>query len=120
MIRKKSNKIILNYILNNLKEIKVKSGKCRYNFRCHLNSVHEAINKKQNKIALCFYIDEDQPIIHFLNVDKKGKFIDNTIGNWSKKYKYYFVRFINKEDFFSIDDIFTNYREELRKNYLGI
>ncbi|MFW6225818.1 MAG: hypothetical protein ACOC3V_02565 [bacterium] len=114
MIRNKSNKIILDYIENNLEQIKVKSGKCRYNFRCHMNSVHEAINNKEKKIALCFYICDNQPIIHFINVTKKGKFVDNTLGVWSNKYKYYFVRYIKKEDFYTIEDVFSNYREELR------
>lgn len=95
-------------------KINVKPGIGRYNFMCHLNSVHDALNNDYNKIVMCIYIDENYPIIHFINVDNDGNYIDNTLGRWSEKFDYYFVKLIKKEDFFNINDIFTVYRKELR------
>lgn len=110
----KAKREIIEYLELTRKPIKVKSGKCRYNFRCQMNAVHEAINNKEKKIAMCIYIHDNYPIIHFINVDKRGKFIDNTLGNWSVKYDYYLIRYIKKKDFYDIDDIFTEYRKEIR------
>ena len=97
-------------------KVEVKPGLCRYNFRCHLNAVHDAIESGHEKIALCLYSgpDLDYPIIHFLNVYHDGTFVDNTLGHWSSKYEYRLVRYISKHEFFSVESIFSNFREELR------
>lgn len=110
----KARKIICDIVINDFKPIKVKSGKCRYNYKCHKNAVHEAINNKEEFLAMCFYIDDGYPIIHFLNINKKGKYIDNTLGHWSKNIDFYLIKKINKKDFFMIDNIFSTYREEMK------
>lgn len=102
-------------IVAKLDKINVKAGACRYNFRCHLNAVHDAITFNQDKIAMCFYVDNGRPIIHFLNVDSDGKYTDNTLGHWSTIYSYYLIRHIDKESFFDVSEIFTLYRKGLRK-----
>ena len=103
-----------NHIVSKYNTIKVKSGKMLYNFRCSYNSVHFARKKKNKKIAMCVYMDDGVPIIHFLNYHK-GKYIDNTLGEWSKCYNYYFIRWIEEEDFWDVNVIFTAFRKELRK-----
>jgi hypothetical protein len=72
--------------------------------------------KKEDELAMCIYMHGSWPIIHFINVNSDGFYIDNTLGQWSSQYEYYFIRFINKDSFFDIYDIFTNYRKELRKS----
>lgn len=109
-----AEKFVLNMIKANLSKIDVKSGKCRFNFRCQMNTVHEALNHKDDRIAMCFYIDGNYPIIHFLNVDSDGNFIDNTLGRWSERYVFYFIRFVDKTDFFNVNDIFAAYRKDLK------
>ncbi|MCK5017295.1 MAG: hypothetical protein KAS32_09490 [Candidatus Peribacteraceae bacterium] len=96
-------------------KIGVRSGKCRFNYRCQYNAVHEAINKKQKRIAMCVYFDEDYPVIHFVNVNKKGKFTDNTLGNWAQQYEYFLIKYIDDVDYFNIDNVFIKYRKELKK-----
>lgn len=103
------------YIISRYKTIKVKPGKCLWNFRCSLNSVHFARKKKDKKIAMCVYVDSGTPIIHFLN-HHKGEFIDNTLGEWSDCYNYYFIRWIDKKDFWDVNVVFTAFRKELRRN----
>ena len=116
ILNDKAISIIKNMVITELPKIKVKSGLCRINFRCHLNAVHDALENKENTIAMCFHIEHGknkQPIIHFINVNKKGKYIDNTLGYWSKINDYYLVRLIKKQEFLYIENIFGNYRKEL-------
>lgn len=106
--------IIKDLILTTMPKIDVISGSCRYNFKCQMNSVHEALNNSQDKIAMCFYIDDGEPIIHFININEDGTYIDNTLGRWSEIFDYYLIKTIDKEDFFKINTIFTAYRKELK------
>lgn len=101
-------------VIATLPKIKVTAGIIRYNFRCQYNSVHDALNDNQEKVAMCIYIDEGFPVIHFVNYDN-GVFTDNTLGRWCEKYDYYLVRFIDKESFWDIDNIFVAYRKELHR-----
>ena len=112
---KRAKKEIIDYLRGTKDRIEVKPGKCRYNFRCQYNAVHEAIEQKQKRIAMAMYIDEGYPIIHFLNVDRRGKFIDNTLGHWSTQNEYFFIKYIDEVDYFKVDSIFTSYRKELQR-----
>jgi len=107
--------IITNHILATMPKITVTAGVCRWNYMCQMNTVHDALNDGHQKIAMCFYLEEMRPIIHFVNIDDTGKYIDNTFGRWCEKYDYYLVRFIEKESFFEVDDIFKAYRKELNR-----
>ena len=116
LLNNKADKFILNYVKTNLSKINVTSGKCRFNLLCHYNAVHEALNHNEDKIAMCFYVDEDKsPILHFINVDNKNVFIDNTFGRWSETYEYYLIKYIDKDSFFNVNNIFKEYREELNQ-----
>ncbi len=110
-----AQKEIRDKIVAEHKKIKVKPGKCRFNFRCSYNAVHEAAKKRDKKIAMCVYLDGGQPIIHFINY-RKGKFIDNTLGQWSTLNQYYFVKWIHEDDFWNVNGIFSSYRKEIRKS----
>lgn len=114
MFEQKVIKLVRKMILSTLPEIQVEPGMCRYNFRCHLNAVHDALTNDDEQIAMCFYLDTDQPIIHFVNYHN-GKYIDNTLGQWSNCYKYYLIKMINKKDYYYICKIFTDYRKELKQ-----
>jgi len=109
-----ARKEIKTYILANYNKIEVKAGKCRYNFRCHNNSVHEAKRHKHKKIALVVYVDGDYPIVHFVNYNKK-RFTDNTLGEFATQVDYYFIKWIKDEDMWDIFTIFDAIRQELGK-----
>ena len=113
----KAEKVIYNKIISNHEQIEVVSGKCRYNFRCSFNAVHDAIKKKHKNIAMVMYIHKDtlDCIIHFVNY-KKGVYTDNTLGEWSSKYDCYFIKFVKEVEFWDINHIFSRYRKELRNN----
>lgn len=110
-----ADKFIRNMITATLPMITVVSGECRYNFRCQMNAVNDAVNSGDERIAMCFYIENDQPILHFVNVSKKGVYMDNTFGVWSQRVDFYLVRFIDKSSFWDVNKIFTAYRKELRR-----
>ena len=112
---KKARRETYDYIISKYNTIKVKPGKCKYNFRCQYNSVHYAKKHKHKKIAMCVYMDDGYPIIHFLNY-YKGEYTDNTLGQWSARHNYYFIRWIEDADMWDVDVIFTAFRRELRKN----
>lgn len=111
----KAQREICNKIVSEHKLIKVEAGEILYNFRCQYNSVHFAKKNKDKKIAMCVYIDNGYPIIHFINY-RKGVFTDNTLGEWSKLHNYYFIRWIYDSEMWQVDDIFSAYRKELRKS----
>lgn len=110
-----ARKEIRNYILANYNKIEVKPGKCRWNFYCHTNSVHTAKRKKHKKLAMVVYIDNDNyPIVHFVNYYKKV-FTDNTLGEWTTQYEYYFIKWIDQKDMWNIFTIFNAFKKELGK-----
>ncbi len=111
-----AQQVIYDQIISKYNRIEVKPGKCRYNFKCQMNAVHEAKKHKHKKIAMVVYMDDGTyPIIHFVNYHK-GVFTDNTLGQWSSQHDYYFIRWIEDRDMFYVDTIFTAFRRELRNN----
>ncbi|MAX51449.1 MAG: hypothetical protein CMH22_05675 [Methylophaga sp.] len=114
MSNKKARQQIMEYVTSNFDQITVEPGKIKMNFRCHDNSVHYAKKNKHSKLAMCVYIDRNCPVIHFVNYNK-GRFKDNTLGQWTRCYDYYFIKWIRDEEMWDIHDIFTNYRKHLGK-----
>ena len=94
----------------------VKPGKCRYNYQCFDNAVHEAIKNNWSKVVLTFYIRNQHPVIHCINENEKGELIDHTFGHLCKENEYYFVRYITKEEFPDRWSIQEGLRKEVRRN----
>lgn len=112
---KKANKEIKDLIVSTCEKIDVLPGSCRMNFMCHTNTVHEAIEAGENRIAMVIHINHIGPIIHFLNVSEEGEFFDNTLGHWTSQYSFYLVKYIKEDEFFQVDGIFFKYRRHLQK-----
>lgn len=115
IFKDKADKKVTQVVNAKYSKINVLPGTCRYNFRCYNNAVHDAIHNKDEYIAMVIYFDEGQPIIHFINMDKKGIYTDNTLGQWSTQLTYYLVRTIPKESFFDMYSIFDAFRREIHK-----
>lgn len=105
---------IQDYIRSNHEKITVKPGLCRFNYRCHNNAAHDAIEAGDTELAMCVYFEGNDPAIHFINI-RNGEYIDNTLGHWSKWMEYYLIRKVNKDEFFEVIDIFTSYRKFLKR-----
>lgn len=115
MLDKKSTQRIKHHVISTGEKISVKSGRCRYNFRCQMNAVNDALSSNQPTVGMCVCINKDSCFIHFVNISKNGSFIDNTLGQWSIKYDYYLIKTIKKVDFLDINDIFMKYRKDLHQ-----
>lgn len=114
----KVQKLFYDEIISTKERIEVKPGKCRYNFRCQMNAVHEAVENDHEKLAMVVYLHDCKcdPIIHFINYHN-GEYVDNTLGQWSKNHEYYLIKYVTKDDFFNINYIFDSYRNTIRKQF---
>jgi len=111
----KAEKLWKNKVIAECEKIKVIPGKCRFNFRCHNNTIHDAVKNNDDKAAVVFYLSSEGTILHYVNFHK-GKFIDNTLGFWCSTYDYYFYKWINKEQFNNEAlDVFDSIRSEWKK-----
>lgn len=111
----KARNEICNYIVSKYNKIEVIPGKLLFNFRCHNNAVHIAKKKKHKKLAMCVYITEGYPIVHFINYNNK-KFKDNTLGIWTTQYDYYFIKWIGEDEMWDIFTFFDALKSELGNN----
>ena len=108
---------ICNKVIKELSEIKVIAGECRYNYQCHKNSAHVAEINGDDFLVVCIYIDDNFPIIHFLNYDSiNGEYVDNTLGIHTSMYKHYLWKKVHKKDFYKMDNVFFNLRQEITKS----
>lgn len=114
---KKAYSIYRRYLKATCEKIVVHPGILRYNWRCYYNAVHDAVANKEKELAMVWYMDRNEdccPCIHFVNITK-GKYIDNTIGYWSKHYDYFLIRKVSEPEFDSIPVTFDLYREQMLK-----
>lgn len=114
LIDNKVRKYICDQIVSELTEISVKAGDCRFNYNCHKNATHIAETNNDEYIVCSIYIDNGYPIIHFLNIDNDGNYIDNTLGIHTLIYKHYYWKKIYRVDYFDIDNVFYNLRREIK------
>ncbi len=109
------NKIV-NYVKSNYKLLdssKFLNGKTYCNHRCHLNAVQEAY-ENGDKVFLVVCIGNGEVIVHFINQDSKGHYIDNTLGWYGKElYDYYLVKEVSKSEYKTIWNLLTNTKKML-------
>ena len=89
--------------------IAVTSGDINFYYKCHLISTHYAINEGHEKLALIVSRDKKNllPVVHFVNYDGE-KFIDNSLGCWSRDQEYRFIRWVGKDEFWDTPTILTD------------
>jgi hypothetical protein len=105
---------IKQFIKTSYKKIQCTAGEIRFNYRCHLNAVHEATKKGHKEIALVIQIESNGwPIIHFVNYDGK-KYIDNTWGYWTKHCDYYLIRKVSKIEFDEVSNILYDTQQHFK------
>ena len=97
-------------------KVDVYPGSCRFNFRCHDNAVHEAIENEQDRIAQVVYIQNDYPVVHYVNVEKDGQLVDNTLGHNIMDKDFYLVKMVYEEEFSNIHILHEEMRNELRRS----
>lgn len=90
-------------------------GDLLFNRKCHLNAVQRVKEGKAEEVYLCVCIakENNDTIVHFINKDKDGKYVDNTLGWCYKAYTYYIVRKIEEYEYNSVSDILGDMKKEL-------
>ena len=111
----RAEKELVDYIKSMKEPVEVTGNHYHYNQKCHMNSVHYARVNKESKIAMLIYIDGISPVVHFVNVDCAGNFLCNTLGTFIADYDCYFIRYIKEAEFDSINTIFEQAIEEMKK-----
>jgi len=107
------------YIKTNYKKINHKDmvlGDSYYNRRCHLNAVQYIKQDKAEEVYLCIYIDNGQPIVHFIN-KKDDKYIDNTLGWLYEQMEYYIIKQVNETEYNNIWNLLKETKESLTNLY---
>ena len=103
-------------VATTLDEITPIAGEKNHNMMCYKNAVNYAIKNDQKYVLLGFYVYNECPVVHFYNVDKNGDIIDNTLGNGVDFMTHYFYKRVWYKDFPRIEDVFNDYRKEIRKS----
>lgn len=67
-----------------------------FNFRCHENSVEWHRQRPDHVVVECIYLDEGQPILHYLVRDPAGKLLEVTLGWRALELEYFILRDIAK------------------------
>lgn len=116
----KAKEMMLNFAKKTGEPIKVLPGACRWNYKCQINAVHEALRNGEGSICMGIYLDCDYPIIHFWNESLKEDipvYTDNSLGEWAAVYTYYLIRHIKASEFWSVNEIFGAFREEINSTF---
>ena len=105
----------------NLPEINVRGGAYLNNSMCHQNAVHFAWKHNEDKIAMVMTVDksDDWAVLHFININNEGEYVDNTLGNSTTAF-YNSLRIFGEVEQNGIaDSVETNDRDVVisRKNF---
>lgn len=97
----------------------MKLGNLLYNSKCHLNSVQQIKRNQASEIYLCICTEKDNTylVVHFINKDNEGFYIDNTLGWRYEQLNYYIIRKVNKYEYDTIWDVLTKAKKMLVNLY---
>lgn len=113
--KEKIKKRIIEHVKANFKRIdksEMELGNLVYNYMCHMNAVQYIKNGQADEVYLCVYIDNNWPIVHFIN--KKGnKYIDNTLGWRYEQLDYYIIKKVSEDEFNDIGDLLSNTQKSI-------
>lgn len=89
--------------------IEVEPGDLNHYYKCHLVATDVAIKRNHDKLALVTYRYDGSllPYVHFINYDG-DRFIDNSMGVWSEKYEYRFIRWVPEAEFYDTVNILSD------------
>ncbi len=88
------------YVRSMHEQIKVKPTLGLFNFRCYENSVEYVRRYPELEVVEVIYIENSQPILHYLNYDpEKKEYLETTLGYRAEYLEYYSIRTIDKADY---------------------
>ena len=88
--------------------IKPKPTAGMFNFRCHENAVEYQRLHPECHIVEVIYIDNGDPILHYVNYDPAtGDYLETTLGWRAEVLEYYKIREIHPDDYRRIPSEFS-------------
>lgn len=88
-------------------------GAMRYNYKCHLNAVHEQHVDSSLGIFLVYSIDaEDFGFLHVINRTTAGRYVDNTLGADSFRHQHFYIKEILPDNYQNIERWFQTIRQD--------
>ena len=90
---------IRDYVRSTHEQIKPEPTLGLFNFRCYENAVEYRRRYPEMEVIEVIYIDNGEPILHYLNRDPvSGAYLETTLG-WRAEYlEYYFIRKVHQGD----------------------
>lgn len=115
--RKKVKQRIEDYCRTNYEKLskdQLVLGKGIFNHRCQHNAVQQVKEGNASEVYSCVCLNRKFfPVVHFINKNKDGKFVDNTLGYQFELYDYYIIRKIEESEFDDMDNMLTTIKESL-------
>lgn len=120
MIQKYRNKIkksIEEYCETNYEKINrdnMRLGRGLFNHRCQHNAVQQVKEGLMEEVYMVVCISgSEYPVVHFINKDNEGFYIDNTLGYLYDVYDSYIIRKIDPSEFNKMNDLLMNTKKSL-------
>lgn len=87
--------------------VKPKAAQGLFNYRCFSNAAEWARTHPGDTIVEVVYIDDGYPILHYLNVNAEGDYLETTLGYRANNLEYYLIRRIHQDDHAQIEQEFN-------------
>lgn len=91
------------------------------NYKCYYNTVQKVKEGADLEVWACIYWDNDTNnayVLHFLNRDKDGNFIENTLGYLKDENSYYILRQFREPEFDHVAGYFSNMLDYFNSTFL--
>lgn len=116
LFKNKIIKSITDYVRMSYKKMDLKDfalGDCPFNYRCHLNAVQKVAEGNAAKVLLVIGIEDNYPVVHFINQLEDGSYQDNTWGWRYKQKEYYLIREVSPNEYDTIWNVLGDAQRSL-------
>lgn len=118
--RTRINERLCRHVRSRLKKIQVVPTQGLFNFRCFENAVEYQRTHPDLRLYEVIYIDQGDPILHYVNYDPVAcRFLETTLGWRADTLDYFLVREIEPENYQKIHDEFNRALEGWNDQYLS-
>lgn len=113
--RERINSNLAAYLRANYTPAQVLPERGLFNFRCHENSVEWHRLHPDHAVVEVIYLDEGEPILHYVVRDPAGRLLEVTLGWRATELQYFVIRDIVQP--FNIHKEFTSSMEYWTKRF---
>ncbi|URA07111.1 hypothetical protein P9A48_gp03 [Xanthomonas phage Mallos] len=91
-LEKRAHQVIIAHLRATRTPVKVEPTQGMFNFRCHENTVEWQRQRPDHTVVETIYIDDGQPILHYIARDPAGALLEVTLGWRADELEYYVLR----------------------------